>query len=243
MKYIKTYNIFESKDVGLSNIVYKNILKDFKNYDVYKSYGYADIRKLDSVSNIKLPFSEKTYMNMASKIYSDKYTKDGEFINYDVDGDYEYTYEIDDYSANHEIYSEYNNLKILKYIKDISGSKLKLCDLGCGIGTLLYFSKKIGYDVFGVEYQKELKSIHDSLGIDVVYGDFFKIDMSFLSKFDVIYLYRPIENKNKMKELINLIFNHMKKDAIIVYSYPYDVDDDRFNILGSSHDQFIMTKK
>jgi len=42
MKYIKTYNIFESKDVGLSNIVYKNILKDLKNYDVYKSYGYAE---------------------------------------------------------------------------------------------------------------------------------------------------------------------------------------------------------
>lgn len=56
MKHIKKFNdyfkyiIFESKVVGLSNIVRKNILKNLKNYDVYKNYGYVDIRKLSSIS-------------------------------------------------------------------------------------------------------------------------------------------------------------------------------------------------
>lgn len=237
MKHIKKYNdlIFESNNLNLVNTIYSEISSEINKGTTY-------LNKLDIISKLKLPISESTYMKLLSNMDPDKYTEDGEFINYDKYGYYKHTYKLGDYYANHAIYSDYNNIKILKYIKSKTNKKLKICDLGCGYGTLLYICEKMGYDITGLEYQKKLKKFHDILNIDVIYGDFFKIDMSFLSNFDVIYLYRPIDDRNKMKELINIIHKNMREDAIVIYTYPYNDELNGFKILGSSNSQFIMFK-
>jgi len=219
------------KNSDFANTIYSSILSEMQKNDAYKAN--MPLKRLDIISNLKLPISENMYMKLLSDMDPDKYTKDGEFINYDKYGEYQHSYKLGDYYANHAIYSDYLNIKTLKYIKDKSNKKLKICDLGCGYGTFLYVCKKMGYDVTGVEYQKKMKKFNKMLGIeDVIYGDFFNINMSFLSDFDVIYLYRPIDNPNKMKDLINIVHKNMRSDAIVVYTYPYSDEINGFKILG-----------
>ena len=93
--------------------------------------------------------------------------------------------------------------------------------MGCGIGSFAYFAEKLGYNVTGIEGQVALKKFHKELGINVIYGDFFKIDMSILKNMDVIYLYRPISDFELSNKLMDLIYKNTKKEVVIVYRFAH----------------------
>jgi len=44
-------------------------------------------------------------------------------------------------------------------LQNIKNKNIKLCDIGRGIGTIVFFSEKIGYTSFGIEINKKLKPI------------------------------------------------------------------------------------
>lgn len=90
--------------------------------------------------------------------------------------------------------------------------------MGCGLGQIVYFSKKIGLNAIGVEYQTRLKAAHNELGINVIYGDFFNMDLSFLKQQDIVYLYRPIDNITGLNNLLKLIYENTGSNVIVIFS-------------------------
>lgn len=102
-----------------------------------------------------------------------------------------------------------NNLQCLY---NIYKPNMKLLDLGCGAGNVLRFAKNIGFDVFGVEFNKELTVY---LGdYDYIHGDITKLSKDFYKKFDVIYAYRPL--KKEFQDYVELIVNNMKSGSYIL---------------------------
>lgn len=122
-------------------------------------------------------------------------------------------------------------LSTIKNIKNTENKKLKLCDIGCGVGNVVYFANKIGYDAVGIEIQENLKSLHEKIGINIIYGDFFEIDLSFLKEMDIIYLYRPIHDYSLNNKLMTLIYENTKEDVIIIYIASHIITDERYLII------------
>lgn len=202
MKYIKSWKLLENTET-----------ENYFNKESWYNY----------LNKSTLPFSEKEYQSLPNKINPEKFTKDGIFkkahpvFNNGLYFD--------------EVVSDYCDFKLLDWVKNspkLKNKKLKLCDLGCGLGTVVYFAKKIGYNAIGVEYKKSLKAFHDKLKLDVIYGDFFKIDLSFLKDIDVVYMYRPISDISLAEKLLDLIYTNTKDDIIIVYFDPHILRTKKF---------------
>jgi hypothetical protein len=102
------------------------------------------------------------------------------------------------------------------------GPGARVCDLGCGLGIVVHFCDRMGLRAMGVEYQRSLKAAHDSLGIKVVYGDLFKMDLGFLRDQDVIYLYQPVKTTDSSLALLELVHGRMRADAVVLYNGMWD---------------------
>jgi SAM-dependent methyltransferase len=211
----------------------------------FESIANRDIiKKLKKFNEkeISLPFSENYYTKLFHKLAPDLFDEDGYFIQ----SEYEDGFLYKNGKYCREVKSPYECFNILSHIQMIKNKKLKLCDIGCGIGTICYLSEKIGYKSFGIELNKKMKPIHKSLNIDVVYGDCLKIDLSILNDVDVIYLYRPIYDDILASKLIDRIYENTKDDVIIVYTMPDDItyENDKFDrIFISTSDIVILIKK
>jgi uncharacterized UPF0146 family protein len=89
---------------------------------------------------------------------------------------------------------------------------MSMVNLGSGTGSVLRFSKNIGYEVLGVEMDKNL--IKHSIEPNVIEGNILELESSFFKEFDVIYSYRPL--KKEFKEFIDNVIDNMKEGAYIV---------------------------
>jgi SAM-dependent methyltransferase len=195
------------------------------------------IKKFD-IQKIKLPFSKKEYESFIHNLSPDRYDETGYFR----DSEYYNGFLYNDEEYCKEVTSDYDYLKLVKYLFDYNNN-LKFYDLGCGIGTLLYFVKVIGYkNPVGVEFQSELKEFHKKLNLDVIYGDLLKMDLSFLKDADIIYLYKPIYDDSLANKLITKILRKAKKGVIIIYCDPDDYFFDREIISPSNLNQYILLK-
>jgi SAM-dependent methyltransferase len=195
------------------------------------------IKKFD-IKNIKLPFSNGEYESFIHNLSPETHDEDGRLI----DAEYYNGFLYNNEKYCREVTSHYDYLKLVKYLFDYNNN-LKFYDLGCGIGSLLYFAKKIGYrDPVGVEYQKDLKEIHEKLNLDVIYGDLLKIDLSFLKDADIVYLYKPIYNDSLANKLIDKILKNTKDGVIIIYCDPDEYFYDRDIISPSNLNQYILLK-
>lgn len=107
------------------------------------------------------------------------------------------------------------NISSLRVIDTIYKPKFKFLDLGCGSGNVLEYAKNIGYDVFGVEYDKSLeKYLHEYKYLIYNIED---LDEKFFEDFDVIYSYLPLK-KNKEKFLKKVI-KGMKINSLLYIPY------------------------
>ena len=102
------------------------------------------------------------------------------------------------------------------------GPGARVCDLGCGLGVVVHFCDRMGLRAMGVEYQRSLKAAHERLGIDVVYGDLFRMDLGFLRDQDVIYLYQPVKTTDSSLALLDLVHGRMREDAVVLYNGMWD---------------------
>ena len=217
-------------------------MKDIKkfnenNSDVENESNIIDYIKKFDIDKVKLPFSDGEYESFIHNLSPETHDEDGRLI----DAEYYNGFLYNNEKYCREVTSNYGYLKLVKYLFDFNNN-FKFYDLGCGIGSLLYFAKKIGYrNPVGVEYQKDLKEIHEKLNIDVIYGDLLKIDLSFLKDADIVYLYKPIYNDSLANKLIDKILKNTK-DGVVIYCDPDEYFYDRDIITPSYINQSVLVK-
>ena len=109
----------------------------------------------------------------------------------------------------------FNLYRIYKYLKKNKKGSRSL-DVGCGGGNVLALMDTIGYTSFGIDYMKKFSQLkHDR---KVIIVNALKLPQKFYYNFNLIYLYRPIDNTQRCKKLLYLISKGMDKGSII---YPY----------------------
>ena len=185
---------------------------------------------LEEISKIKLPFTSKNYY-----AFCDKYITDEAHEYLFIDGEEKYF---------REIATDYETLKYISYLRGLYKKNAVFCDIGCGIGNIVLYAGKSGFDSFGYEINTGLKPIHKKAKIAVEYGDILKMDLSRLNEADVIYLYRPINDDRLMNKLFGLIYKHSRDGAIILYNYPHarSLKNYRSILLGEYEDMVILVK-
>lgn len=219
--------------------LFEDLMGNQESTDYIKKQELIDYIKKFDIQKIKLPFSRKEYESFIHNLSPDRYDEIGYFMDCDYYNGFLY-HDDDEYCR--EVTSDYDYLKLVKYLFDYNNN-FKFYDLGCGIGNVLYFVKLIGYkNPVGVELQSELKEFHEKLNLDVIYGDLLKMDLSFLKDADIIYLYKPIYDDSLANKLINKILRKTKKGVIIIYCDPDDYFFDRDIISPSNLNQYVLIK-
>jgi SAM-dependent methyltransferase len=99
----------------------------------------------------------------------------------------------------------------------------KFLDAGCGVGNIMTLASKVGYTVYGIEYNPEIARIAKRLsGGDVCVGDITTYTQ--YDKYDVIFYYVPIIDKVKMDKFCDTLAHQMKRGAYIIptgYKEPF----------------------
>ena len=97
-------------------------------------------------------------------------------------------------------------------------------DIGCGLGCIL---KTIETELpkvncYGIEHNKNLKPYLEGLNISFIDAIQTKYDYS---KYDTIYMYRPIKSQEKSKKLLSNILK-TAKNCKIIYLLPHNIELD-----------------
>jgi hypothetical protein len=128
-------------------------------------------------------------------------------------------YKAGKYLAFREFNSNYYSLQLIKAVSDsLNKPNMNFCDMGCGDGNVVYFAEQLGMNAIGVEYQSKLKECHEALDVDVLYGDFYDMDLSFLKEQDMVYLYWPVMDREGMRKLFELIYENTKEDVVVIFN-------------------------
>lgn len=135
------------------------------------------------------------------------------------------------------------NLYLNKKVKHI-----KICDVGCGPGTLLIEAKKRGYGVFGIEPNKKTHKLLKENGIGYT-GEFFPLKSEISTKFDCIFILNSLEHMRCPLTIVKEIKKLLAKDGLIYISVPNSdalvnrVMQEKAGVFGGhSHLQFFNSK-
>lgn len=97
----------------------------------------------------------------------------------------------------------------------------KFLDIGCGIGNIVLLAYEIGFNAYGLEYNKKIYDIAK----DLVNEDrIFKGDMTNFKKYgeyDVLYYYAPIYDRKIMNEFVEKLVKAVKPGAYVI---PHEQD-------------------
>ena len=99
-------------------------------------------------------------------------------------------------------------------------------ELGCGCGDwLIYFNKKFGYKVYGVEYtqagceiSKRNLEINNVKGI-ILNKDIFNLNFR-RESFDIVCSVGLVEHFDSPKEILRIHYNLLKKGGILIIECP-----------------------
>lgn len=100
------------------------------------------------------------------------------------------------------------------------GHKGKLLDVGCGNGKLLYVMKKLGWDVYGVEPDKNCcEYVTKTLGIEVSNGTL--MDTKFSNNFfDVVVFRHSFEHLMNPNDILEEVHRVLQKEGTLVIILP-----------------------
>lgn len=102
------------------------------------------------------------------------------------------------------------------YKKPLNG--IKVLDIGCGTGYLLYKLKKLGCEVYGIEPGQQARIGIDKYNIPIVI-DFFPTD-KITHKFDLIISTLVLEHINKPEKFIENIKNFLNDSGSVIIGVP-----------------------
>jgi 2-polyprenyl-3-methyl-5-hydroxy-6-metoxy-1,4-benzoquinol methylase len=108
--------------------------------------------------------------------------------------------------------------KKYKLVKEHSRGK-KLLDIGCGTGEFIFFCKKNGFDVTGIEPDKNPRFFAQTKYKLDIHEEAY-LDNLFHPEFDVITLWHVLEHVHLLHERMNKIVEIMKPDGTLIIAVP-----------------------
>lgn len=97
--------------------------------------------------------------------------------------------------------------------------KGKLLDVGCGSGNMLKIAKQLGWDVMGLEIDPNAVKAAQALGLNVVQGDYRKLN-ELAQSFDCIICSHVLEHVHNPLELLDLLQKALKHGGTLLLSLP-----------------------
>ena len=96
--------------------------------------------------------------------------------------------------------------------------EIRFLDVGCGTGRVVKLAEIFGFKSFGVECLENVAMIgRNAYGLSeerLIWADAFDLDEEFLSRFDAIYTYMPIADRELMGKLhMHLVSKSRKNDS------------------------------
>lgn len=92
----------------------------------------------------------------------------------------------------------------------------KFLDIGCGIGNIVLLAQKVGFDAYGLEYNKKIYDIAKGLmGRNHIFrGNM--TDFGKYNEYDVLYYYVPMVNGKAMEEFVKKLIKTVKPGAYVI---------------------------
>jgi SAM-dependent methyltransferase len=119
------------------------------------------------------------------------------------------------------------SLDTYHFVKKYVPGKGAFMDIGCGFGSVLYFFRKFGWDVKGLELAPELaEHVKKTLQIDVEVCDFLKFEKD-LGQYDLVSLRQVLEHLPDSVLAMKRISGLLKSNGYGYFEFP--------NIDGFSH--------
>lgn len=118
---------------------------------------------------------------------------------------------------------QWNTNQFLKYLPHQNPKDKKLLDLGCGTGEFQVVMENLGYQVYGVDFNKYAVGIAKSyLGLKNIYQeDIFEfLQKQKREEFDVITGFEIFEHLDNPKKFLELIYQALKSDGYLALSFP-----------------------
>jgi len=120
------------------------------------------------------------------------------------------------------LFFPYHNLRGIPYIKNG-----KALDIGCGNGRFLLDCRNIGWDVYGIEIDKEAEEIAEKNGIKI-FQDLKKADFRD-NFFDTITVWDSLEHMPNPMETLKEIKRILKKEGSLVIEIP-NIDSSAYTL-------------
>lgn len=134
---------------------------------------------------------------------------------------YEDSYNLDFLNKSEWMYpSRFNAFSDIINRIPIQTTKNIILDIGCGDGQFLYLCKQKGYDISGVEYDKNLSSYANHKLNNCVLSGAYSKSMFPENTFDVVSLIQVLEHIPDPKYVIEIIRYHLKPDGIVIIEVP-----------------------
>lgn len=95
-------------------------------------------------------------------------------------------------------------------------SRYKFLDIGCGIGNVVRAAQIIGFDAYGLEYNKKIYDIAKNFMNErhIIKGNM--LTFKNYHEYDVLYYYQPIANSEAMDKFTKKLMKAIKCGAYIV---------------------------
>lgn len=133
-------------------------------------------------------------------------------------------YEEDKYNIyKHSFFKTYRYTS--PFVQNPPVKRGKLLDVGCGEGPFLLEAREKGFDVYGIDCNRNAVDVAKGKGLDNVYPMFLKEFIAFASsrgvKFDVVSFFEVLEHQDDIRRYLNEIKSLLKPGGWIVGSVPY----------------------
>jgi SAM-dependent methyltransferase len=136
---------------------------------------------------------------------------------------------------------------LYKVKRQLHTPPIKFLDCGCGIGNIMLIAEAVGYEAYGIEYEKVTCKIAKDLtwklravrgnrkNGSIIHGDITTFE--YYADYDVIYYYTPIKDFTKRKQFREKLANDVKVGGVVI-SYGgsnYFRNDVRFKIFPKTY--------
>jgi 2-polyprenyl-3-methyl-5-hydroxy-6-metoxy-1,4-benzoquinol methylase len=116
----------------------------------------------------------------------------------------------------------------------------KLLDIGCGSGSFLKEVEKLGFDVWGIDFDKKSIEIAKKTGLKNVYPlslkEFYEFAKEKNLKFDVITFFEVLEHQDNPAEFIKIARGLLSEEGYIAGSVP-NRDSSFINLYRGKYDK------